>query len=220
MPARFPNLLANGTTGIAVGMATNIPPHNVGELIDGLLAMIENPDISITELNEDYIFGPDFPTGAYILGRSGIRRAYETGRGSVMMRAVCEVEQLRNGRKRIVVSELPYQVNKEMLVKKIADLHHEKRIEGISDLRDESNRVGIKVVIDRSTAIQLPKSNAICERCVFYNCPITRFVIIFLIKYILSTEKICSSITLLNELFQSLIEYYRRSLSIENIPLF
>lgn len=148
MPARFPNLLANGTTGIAVGMATNIPPHNISELIDGLLAMINDPDISIAELNEKYIFGPDFPTAALILGKSGIRKAFETGRGSIIMRAVCEIEQQKNGRNRIVVSELPYQVNKALLTKKIAELHSEKKIEGISDLRDESNRDGIKIVID------------------------------------------------------------------------
>ena len=148
MPARFPNLLANGTTGIAVGMATNIPPHNISELIDGLLAMINDPDISIAELNEKYIFGPDFPTAALILGKSGIRKAFETGRGSIIMRAVCEIEQQKNGRNRIVVSKLPYQVNKALLTKKIAELHSEKKIEGISDLRDESNRDGIKIVID------------------------------------------------------------------------
>lgn len=148
MPSRFPNLLANGTTGIAVGMATNIPPHNVGELIDGILAMIEDPDISIAQLNEEYIFGPDFPTAAYILGKSGIRRAFETGRGSIIMRAVCDIEEQKNGRKRIIVKEIPYQVNKALLTKKIAELHSDKKIEGIADLRDESNRDGIRIVID------------------------------------------------------------------------
>ncbi|MDH6603311.1 DNA gyrase subunit A [Bacilli bacterium PM5-9] len=149
MPSRFPNLLANGTTGIAVGMATNIPPHNLGELIDGLLAIIENPEISITELNENYIFGPDFPTKALILGKSGIRKAFETGRGSVMMRARSTIEEKKNGRKQIIVTEIPYQVNKSAMIKRIADLVvTEKRIDGISDLRDESNRNGIRIVIE------------------------------------------------------------------------
>ncbi|MEG0283314.1 MAG: DNA gyrase subunit A [Erysipelotrichales bacterium] len=148
MPARFPNLLANGSTGIAVGMATNIPPHNLSELIDGLLAMVENPDISIAELNENYIFGPDFPTGALILGKSGIRKAFETGRGSVMMRARTDIETLKNGRQRIIVTEIPFQVNLSTMIQKIADLVNEKRIEGISDLRNESNRNGIRIVIE------------------------------------------------------------------------
>ena len=149
MPSRFPNLLANGTTGIAVGMATNIPPHNLGELIDGLLAIIEDPEISIAQLNENYIFGPDFPTGALILGKSGIRKAFETGRGSVMMRSKSTIEEKKNGRKQIVVTEIPYQVNKSAMIKRIAELvTTEKRIEGISDLRDESNRKGIRVVIE------------------------------------------------------------------------
>jgi len=149
MPSRFPNLLANGTTGIAVGMATNIPPHNLGELIDGLLAIIDNPDITIQELNEDYIFGPDFPTKALILGKSGIRKAFETGRGSVMMRAKSTIEEKKNGRKQIIITEIPFQVNKSAMIKRIAELvTTEKRIEGISDLRDESNRNGIRIVIE------------------------------------------------------------------------
>ncbi|MDL2211882.1 DNA gyrase subunit A [Erysipelotrichaceae bacterium OttesenSCG-928-M19] len=149
MPARFPNLLANGTTGIAVGMATNMPPHNLAEIIDALFALIEDPEITIAELNEKYIFGPDFPTSAYILGKSGIRKAFETGRGSIMMRAKTDIIELKNGRKQIIVSEIPYQVNKSTMIKRIADLVvHEKRIDGISDLRDESNRDGIRIVID------------------------------------------------------------------------
>lgn len=148
LPARFPNLLANGATGIAVGMATNIPPHNLGELIDGCLAIIDNPEISIAELNENHIFGPDFPTGASIIGRSGIRKAYETGRGSIMVRAKASIEEKKNNRKRIVVTEIPYQVNKAMLTLKIASLVNEKKIEGISDIRDESNRDGIKLIIE------------------------------------------------------------------------
>lgn len=146
LPARFPNLLVNGVGGIAVGMATNIPPHNLGEVIDGVQAMIENPDITPMELM-DYIQGPDFPTSGYILGRSGIRQAYQTGRGSVTMRARTMIEE--NGNKaRIIVSELPYQVNKARLVEKIAELVRDKRIEGITDLRDESDRNGMRIVIE------------------------------------------------------------------------
>ena len=149
MPSRFPNLLVNGTTGIAVGMATNIPPHNLGEVIDALLAIIEDPDITIAKINDKYLFGPDFPTSGYILGKSGIRKAYETGRGSVIMRAKSSIIEKSNGRKQIIITEIPFQVNKANMIKRIAELVvHEKRIDGISDLRDESNREGIKVVID------------------------------------------------------------------------
>ncbi|ANF95089.1 DNA gyrase subunit A [Paenibacillus bovis] len=146
LPARYPNLLVNGVSGIAVGMATNIPPHNLGEVIDGVQAMIQNPDITSMELM-DYIHGPDFPTAGYILGRSGIRQAYETGRGAVTMRAKATIEE-NNNKARIVVNELPYQVNKARLVEKIAELVREKRIEGITDLRDESDRNGMRVVIE------------------------------------------------------------------------
>lgn len=146
LPARFPNLLVNGVSGIAVGMATNIPPHNLGEVIDGTIALIENPDITPIELM-DYIKGPDFPTGAYILGRSGIRQAYTTGRGSVTMRAKTTIEEI-GGKARILVHELPYQVNKAKLVEKIADLVRDKVIDGITDLRDESDRTGMRIVIE------------------------------------------------------------------------
>ncbi|WP_100405891.1 DNA gyrase subunit A [Bacillus solitudinis] len=146
MPARFPNLLVNGASGIAVGMATNIPPHQLGEVIDGVLALSENPDISIPELME-YIPGPDFPTGAEILGRSGIRKAYQTGRGSIILRAITTIEE-NNGKSRIIVNELPYQVNKAKLVEKIAELVREKKIDGITDLRDESDRNGMRMVIE------------------------------------------------------------------------
>ncbi|WCT55970.1 DNA gyrase subunit A [Paenibacillus sp. KACC 21273] len=146
LPARYPNLLVNGVSGIAVGMATNIPPHNLGEVIDGVQAMIQNPEITSMELM-DYIQGPDFPTSGYILGRSGIRQAYQTGRGSVTMRAKATIEE-NNNKARIVVNELPYQVNKARLVEKIAELVREKRIEGITDLRDESDRNGMRVVIE------------------------------------------------------------------------
>lgn len=147
LPARFPNLLVNGASGIAVGMATNIPPHQLGEIIDGVLAVSQDPDITIPELME-IIPGPDFPTAGQILGRSGIRRAYETGRGSITVRAKVEIETKPNGREVILVHELPYQVNKAKLIEKIADLVRDKKIEGISDLRDESDRNGMRVVME------------------------------------------------------------------------
>jgi DNA gyrase subunit A len=147
MPARFPNLLVNGTSGIAVGMATNIPPHQLGEVIDGVLAVSRDPDITIQELME-IITGPDFPTAAMILGRSGIRKAYETGRGSITLRAKVEIEQKANGKEVIIVRELPYQVNKAKLVEKIAELVRDKKIDGITDLRDESDRKGMRMVIE------------------------------------------------------------------------
>lgn len=147
LPAKFPNLLANGAGGIAVGMATNIPPHNLGELIDGCLALVENPAISLEEIMQ-IIPGPDFPTGATILGRSGIRSAYETGRGSVLMRSKVVEETIRGERLALVVTEVPYQVNKATMIEKIAELVRDKRIEGISDIRDESDRDGYRVVIE------------------------------------------------------------------------
>jgi DNA gyrase subunit A len=147
LPARFPNLLVNGAGGIAVGMATNMPPHNLGEVIDGCLALIDNPGISAEELIE-IIPGPDFPTGALILGRSGARSAYTTGRGSIIMRAKSEIEEVRKDREAIIFTEIPYQVNKASLIEKIAELVREKKIEGISDLRDESDRDGMRIVIE------------------------------------------------------------------------
>ena len=147
LPSRFPNLLVNGSNGIAVGMATNVPPHNLGEVIDAYVALIDNRDISIEELMA-YLPGPDFPTGATIMGTAGIRQAYRTGRGKILVRAKTEIEPMANGKSRIVVTELPYQVNKARLVEKIAELVHEKRVEGITALRDESNRNGMKVVIE------------------------------------------------------------------------
>lgn len=147
LPSRFPNLLVNGSNGIAVGMATNIPPHNLGETIDAVLALIDNPDIDLNGLME-HIKGPDFPTGGLILGTSGIREAYHTGRGRIIVRAKAEVETLSNGRDRIIVSEIPYLVNKARLITKIAELVHEKRLDGISDIRDESDREGMRIVID------------------------------------------------------------------------
>ncbi|KMO14047.1 DNA gyrase subunit A [Methylobacterium platani] len=147
LPARFPNLLVNGAGGIAVGMATNIPPHNLGEVIDGCIALIDDPAITIEGLN-DIIPGPDFPTGGSILGRSGTRSAYMTGRGSVIMRAKSHVEELRKEREALIFTQIPYQVNKASLVEKIADLVREKRVEGIADLRDESDRDGMRIVVE------------------------------------------------------------------------
>ncbi|MBN6187306.1 DNA gyrase subunit A [Aneurinibacillus sp. BA2021] len=146
MPARFPHLLVNGAAGIAVGMATNIPPHNLREVIDGVMLLIENPECSNQDLME-LITGPDFPTGALIMGRGGIRRAYETGRGSVIIRAKAEVEE-HNNKARIIVTEIPYQVNKARLIEKIADLVREKKLDGITDLRDETDRNGMRIVIE------------------------------------------------------------------------
>lgn len=148
LPSRFPNLLVNGSSGIAVGMATNIPPHNLGEVIDGVFRVIDNPDITPEELNK-VIKGPDFPTAGVIVGRQGIRDAYRTGRGRIIVRAVASIEQMNNQKQRIIVSELPYQVNKARLVEKIAELVKDKKIEGISDLRDESGREdAVRVVIE------------------------------------------------------------------------
>ncbi|NIK12773.1 DNA gyrase subunit A [Alkalibacillus almallahensis] len=148
LPARFPNLLVNGASGIAVGMATNIPPHQLGEVIDGVLALSENPDITIQELMEEYIYGPDFPTGGEILGRSGIRNAYETGKGSITIRSKADILEDSNGKPRIVVNEIPFQVNKARLIEKIAELVRDKKIDGITDLRDESDRDGLRIVIE------------------------------------------------------------------------
>ncbi|MDX2309585.1 MAG: DNA gyrase subunit A [Hyphomicrobium sp.] len=147
LPAKFPNLLVNGAGGIAVGMATNIPPHNLGEVIDGCLAQLANPEITIDELVQ-FIPGPDFPTGAMILGRGGILGAYHKGRGSIIMRAKVHVEEIRKDREALIVTAIPYQVNKKTLIEKIADMVREKRVEGISDLWDESNREGMRVVIE------------------------------------------------------------------------
>ncbi len=147
LPSRFPNLLVNGSTGIAVGMATNIPPHNMAEVVDGMCYLIDNPDTGLEGLME-HIKGPDFPTGGIIMGRSGIRAAYQTGRGKITLRARAEIEEEKNGRFRIVVTEIPYMVNKARLIESIANLVKDKRIDGISDLRDESDRDGMRIVIE------------------------------------------------------------------------
>jgi len=147
LPTRIPNLLVNGSAGIAVGMATNIPPHNLTEVVDGLVALIERPDTTIEQLMK-IITGPDFPTAGYIYGRGGIREAYTTGRGTITLRAKAHSEKLRGGREAIIITELPYQVNKASLIEKISELSREKKIEGISEIRDESNREGIRVVME------------------------------------------------------------------------
>ena len=147
LPSRFPNLLVNGSSGIAVGMATNVPPHNLGEVIDGTITMIDNPDLTLDELME-HIKGPDFPTGGIILGRSGIRETYYTGRGRIIVRAKTDIEVLPTGRSRIIITEIPYMVNKARMIGKIAELVHEKRLDGISDIRDESDRDGMRIVIE------------------------------------------------------------------------
>jgi DNA gyrase subunit A len=147
LPSRIPNLLVNGSQGIAVGMATNIPPHNLGEVIDGVVMMIDNQDVTIKELMTK-IKGPDFPTAGIILGKDGIRSAYETGRGKIKVRAKAEIEEMNGGKSRIVVTEIPYLVNKSRLIEKIADLVRDKKVEGISDLRDESDREGMRIVIE------------------------------------------------------------------------
>ena len=147
LPARFPNLLVNGASGIAVGMATNIPPHNLNEVIDACALLMDNPDATVAELME-VMPGPDFPTGASVIGMSGIRRAYETGRGSIKIRAKARIDVQKNGKERIIVDEIPYMVNKAKLIEKIAELARDKRIEGITDLNDESDRDGLRIVID------------------------------------------------------------------------
>jgi DNA gyrase subunit A len=147
LPAAFPNLLANGATGIAVGMATSIPPHNLGELIDGLVALIDNPDITVSELMR-WIKGPDFPTGGTVVGLDGIKQTYETGRGSFIVRGKVVFEEVKAGRDRLVITEIPYQVNKSALVERIAELVREKKIQGVADLRDESDREGMRIVLE------------------------------------------------------------------------
>lgn len=147
LPSRFPNILVNGSTGIAVGMATNIPTHNLGEVVDGTVALIDHPELTIDELMQ-YIKGPDFPTGATILGNSGIKKAYETGKGIIIVRSKVVIEELRGGKNQIIVTEIPYMINKSSLVEKIANLVRDKTIDGITDIRDESNRDGIRIVIE------------------------------------------------------------------------
>ncbi|MBR2990271.1 MAG: DNA gyrase subunit A [Solobacterium sp.] len=153
LPSRFPNVLVNGSSGIAVGMATNIAPHNLGETIDACIAVMDQPDISVIELM-DYIKGPDFPTGGYVLGRAGIRQAFETGKGTIVMRAKTRIEDMPNNRQRIIVYEIPYMVNKAGMVERIGEIMRDKKIEGITGLRDESNMNGVRVVIELKKDIQ------------------------------------------------------------------
>ena len=147
MPSQFPNLLVNGAGGIAVGMATSIPPHNLGEIIDGTIAFIENRNITISQLMKK-IPGPDFPTGGIIIGQDNLKNGYNKGRGSIKIRGEIGEESLKNGKERLVIKSIPYQVNKSTLNERIAELARDKKIEGISDIRDESNHKGIRVVID------------------------------------------------------------------------
>ena len=148
LPSRFPNLLVNGSNGIAVGMATSIPPHNLGEVIDAVVELIDNKEATIEDLMK-HIQGPDFPTGAMIMGKEAIKKAYETGRGKVTVRAKAQIEEMSNGKSEIIITEIPYQVNKAMLVEKIGQLVRDKKVDGITDLRDESSKkTGIKIVIE------------------------------------------------------------------------
>ena len=147
-PTQIPNLLMNGSEGIAVGMATKIPPHNLSELVNGLIALLQNPEISIEELIDKHIQGPDFPTAGFIMGSDGINSAYTTGRGRIVMRGKANIEEDDKGKQKIIITDLPYQVNKANLVEKIADLVRDKKLEGISDLRDESDKDGIRIVVE------------------------------------------------------------------------
>ncbi|MFA6617341.1 MAG: DNA gyrase subunit A, partial [Bacilli bacterium] len=184
LPSRFPNLLVNGTSGIAVGMATNMAPHNLNEVVNAIVAIAHQPDLTPLEIMQNYLSGPDFPTGGFILGRAGIRKAYETGQGSVIMRAKTHVEQMDNGKNRIIVTEIPYQVNKARVIEAIADLVRNKVMEGITDIRDESNSEGIRVVIELRKDIipevllnqlykntQLQTSFGIINLCLVNNAP-------------------------------------------------
>ena len=169
LPARFPNLLVNGAGGIAVGMATNIPPHNLGEVIDACIALIDDPALGDRRPDRASFPGPDFPTGGIILGRAGIRAAYHLGRGSIVMRGKVEIETIRKDREAIIITEIPYQVNKATMIERIAELVRDKKIEGISDLRDESDRDGYRVVIelkrDADGATSCSTSSTASRRC-------------------------------------------------------
>ena len=160
LPSRYPNLLVNGSDGIAVGMATSIPPHNLGEVIDGTIALLDNPDMDIDELIE-YIPAPDYPTGALIMGRSGIKKAYKTGKGNAIIRSRTEIEEMHSGKSRIIVTEIPYQVNKAKLIESIAELVKQKRIEGISDVHEQSDRDGMRIVIE----VKRTSARKSCSTC-------------------------------------------------------
>ena len=169
LPARFPNLLVNGSSGIAVGMATNIPPHNLREVIGACICVLDDPNASLADLME-HIKGPDFPTKGIIMGRSGIRAAYATGRGRIVVRARHEFEEFGHDRTRIVITELPYQVNKRTLIKSLADQVEDKRLEGISDIRDESDRNGMRMVIElKRDANPQVVLNRLFSHCLLYT---------------------------------------------------
>lgn len=191
LPARFPNLLVNGTTGIAVGMATNIPPHNLGEVIEALHILMANPDADTADLMEA-LPGPDFPTGGLVMGKSGIRRAYETGKGSITIRSKVDIEILKNGKERILVTELPYMVNKAKLVTRIADLARDKRIEGITDLTDESDRDGMRIVIDvrRDTSASVVLNNLYKQTSLQTSFGFNMLAIVNGVPEVLSLKKI------------------------------
>ena len=175
LPSTIPNLLMNGSEGIAVGMATKIPPHNLKELVSGLIALLEEPTISVEEIIDQHIKGPDFPTAGYIMGSDGIKSAYSTGRGRVVMRGKASIEEMDSGKEKIIITELPYQVNKANLVEKIAELVRDKKLEGISDLRDESDKDGIRVVIEcKRDAIGEVILNNLYKYCLLYTSPSPR----------------------------------------------
>ena len=170
LPSKIPNLLVNGASGIAVGMATNMAPHNLTEIIDGIIAYIDNRDITIEELME-FIKGPDFPTGGIIYGYAGVQEAFETGRGRIVMRAKAEIESYKNDRERIIVTEIPYQVNKANMIERTAELVNEKKIEGISEIRDESDREGMRIVyeIKRDANASIGSSRSFSGKASFYG---------------------------------------------------
>ncbi len=202
LPSRFPNLLVNGSNGIAVGMATNIPPHNLSEVIDGVVALIDNPELTVDEIME-YIPGPDFPTGAQIMGTSGIRAAYHTGRGKIKLRAKAEIQPWKESRERIIVTEIPYMVNKARLIEKIAELVHDKRIEGISDLRDESDRDGLRIVIELKRDIN---ANIVLNQLYKYTQLEDTFGVIMLALVDQTTPKVLN----LKEILEHYIDFQKQ----------
>src|SRR5690625_58774 len=209
--ARYLNLLVNGSSGIAVGMATNIPPHNLGETIDAVLALSENPDITVDELMEEYIFGPDFPTAGKILGKSGIRRAYETGKGSITIRATDEIIENKNGTTTIVITEIPYQVNKAKLIEKIAELARDKRIDGITELNDESDRNGMRIVMHLRRDVN---ANVVMNNLYKYTALQTTFGI-NLLALVNGQPKVLSLKEILQHYLQHQIEIIRRRTQFE-----
>ena len=201
LPARFPNLLVNGSDGIAVGMATSIPPHNLTEVCNATIALLDNPELTSDDLMQ-YVPAPDFPTAGVILGRSGIRNAYRTGRGSVVLRARTEIEEFNNGtRQRIVITELPYQVNKSKLIKDIADMVKDKRVEGISDIREESDRHGMRVVID----IKRDANAQVVLNTLYKHSDLQKSIGIIFLALVKGTPKILS----LREMLDAYVEHQK-----------